>query len=94
MKLNIADDSGGEVEVKPITHSCKYCKTTFPLWSSTPPTVPGWYWCRTEFKTTAIVNLYDSFGDIYVAWSGNTNDSKLSEVACVLEWCGPITPPE
>jgi hypothetical protein len=59
-------------------------------WTSTPPTVPGWYWARQKEPAT----------------NRNPYPVRVDEDGCVWEddgwrprqdfdlWCGPITPPE
>lgn len=72
-----------------------------PIWSSTPPTVPGWYWCRHpkryDTHLTMCVRVLPGTGDgLVVLWPGEgTLDAKLvADIPLGIEWYGPITPPE
>ena len=58
-----------------------------PVWSYTPPTVPGWYWCSFNDRINAPPAYFDgTFWTNTGAWEDEDNK--------ITEWCGPITPPE
>lgn len=60
-------------------------------WSTTPPTSPGWYWCRfdKDDREPIVVKVGEDGETAYECGCecGITDLSKY-------EWCGPITPPE
>jgi hypothetical protein len=67
------------------------------VWSTTPPTEPGYYWTRDVFPPSepAIVVAFEQAGELCVRFSGlngvhNLNDYRDS--VCI-EWAGPLVAP-
>jgi hypothetical protein len=63
-----------------------------PQWTSTPPTVPGWYWARTPkggVYPVEVVRPDPDGTDQVVYWPGGCSSHDDFDL-----WCGPITPPE
>ena len=60
-------------------------RSTYMIWSSTTPTVPGWYWYRGETKL--VLMLYVDAG--FVVEQGAWHISEMHG-----EWAGPIEEPK
>lgn len=58
-------------------------------WTKTAPSEPGLYWVRTFNDGTTVVQLHN-YG---VSFLGSDMDAK-ADAPDLLEWAGPITPPE
>ena len=64
-----------------------------PEWTTTPPTVPGWYWF--DSGATEIVRVENRNGVLVCWWSGNESEELLSvaiEAFGYTRFRGPLAP--
>ena len=63
-------------------------------WTTTPPTVPGWYWVRKHNGDIDIDNVYECKGMFFIA-DGYFGDLDLAVTkASYTHWLGPLPIPE
>jgi hypothetical protein len=63
-------------------------------WTTTKPTVPGWYWWRWNHgrpMMCEVVRHYSGDGTLWESKGGNLYQLPHGELA---EWAGPIHEPE
>lgn len=74
-----------------------------PVWSKTPPTVPGWYWWRGSvpdragtFMVEVVDRFYDGLTMVFHEFPFDIDDERIYSIYIGnnVEWCGPLTPPE
>ena len=65
------------------------------VWSSEPPKVPGYYWCRDEKYSSVVevVQMRDAWGkdSLFLFYPGNDVEAYIPQGR---EWAGPIQAPQ
>lgn len=62
------------------------------MWSTTPPTEPGWYWTKT-CRGAYLFNIEKSVGVLYFESVGMWWDEAMEEYK-ITHWLGPLPVPE
>lgn len=65
-------------------------------WSTTPPTMPGWYWWKSPNSDAMLVKISRFMFDdeMVIQCVGTDTITPLDAVRNNSKWCGPLTPPE
>jgi hypothetical protein len=74
------------------------CKVS-PVWSTTPPTEPGWYWWRgilPDRAGTFMVQVEGPSNHLDMAFNQFLTRTRIYGIDAGRnsEWCGPLTPSE
>ena len=67
---------------------CLFCGTVWPMWTTDPPTEPGWYWLHT-YGAAEPVHVSD--GRVTTFWDEGHLPAPIKDA---LWYSEPITPPE
>ena len=61
------------------------------VWTTTPPTEPGFYWVKWEVETedVDIVGMYSGEGGLEVWWEGAQYKAEA-----ITHWLGPLPGPK
>ena len=63
-------------------------------WTTEPPKVPGWYWCRlSKLNMPRCVEVYGSEGGLRFGSGDSWREPSMSVESEGFEWAGPIAPP-
>lgn len=63
-------------------------------WTTEPPKVAGWYWCRlSRLNMPRCVEVYGSEDGLRVGSGESWRDPSISVKSDAFEWAGPIPPP-
>lgn len=83
--------------ITPNDADCKGCPERRPgmVWTTEPPTVPGWYWYQCCFSPARIAQIKYRGLDtdrMIASFAGNKEDEWVENMAAL--WAGPIPGPE